>query len=176
MRISRLILSCRLIALIAIVLARATGAQGTASARPIEATWKLVAWRIGNDTLRAPNVDGVFTVRDGVIVWRIHGVRGDTVLDRIGMGRYSVTGSAFRYEYSSGLEVDRVGQQQPVVHDSLPFRGVRAFRLVRHGADARYMSDDGRQVYTVRHDSLFVVQNGLLSRSYVRATRASPPN
>lgn len=145
--------------------------QGQAPVRrvPIEGTWRLVAWRIGADTLRAPQVEGVWSVRDGMIAWLIRGTHGDTVLDRTALGRYSADASSFSYEYTSALEVDRMNDGPTIVHDSLPFRGTRAFRLTSKGGEARYSTSDARQVYSVCGDTLTIVQNGLLTRKYVRS-------
>lgn len=138
----------------------------------IEGTWELVAWRIGSDTLLRPKVEGVFSVRDGVILWQIRGTHKNTVLNRVGLGRYTVDSSSFSYRYSSGLEVDRVMDGPTIVHDSLPFAGTRTFGLTRLNGEARYVTRDGRQPYTVAGDTLVIVQNGALSRKYVRS-RAS---
>ena len=69
----------------------------------------------------------VWSVRDGMILWQIRGTHGDTGLDRTGLGHYTADTSSFSYEYTSALEVDQVNDGPTIVHDSLPFTGIRAF-------------------------------------------------
>ena len=141
-------------------------------ARPgvsIEASWRLLEWRIGTETLRPPFVDGLWVVRDGRIVLQLHRAGRDSVLDRFASGHYTVAKATFTYAYDQGLDVTRHAGGTVSARDTIPFSGTRGFRETHTREATEYKSADGQAILLVRGDTLVYSEQGVIVRRWLRA-------
>ena len=141
-------------------------------ARPdasIEATWRLLEWRIGSDTLQPPFVDGLWVVRDSRVVLQLRRTVQDSVLDRFATGHYTIASTTFTYAYDRGLDVTRHAGAIVSTRDTVPFTGTRAFRETHTGNATQYKSADGQSILLVRGDTLVYSEQGVFVRRWVRA-------
>lgn len=144
-------------------------AQGARSGAPIEATWRLLEWRIGTDTLRPPFVDGLWVVRDGRIVIQLRRTVRDSVVDRFANGHSTITNGTFTYAYDRGLDVTRHAAGMATARDTLPFSGTRTFRETRTRNTTEYKTADGQSILLVRGDTLLYSEQGVFVRRWLRA-------
>jgi hypothetical protein len=144
-------------------------AQAARSAGAIEATWRLLEWRVGTETLRPPVVDGLWVVRDGRIMLQLRRTARDSVVDRFSNGHYTISNASFAYAYDRGLDFARPAGSAPTAHDTLPFAGTRTFRESHTGQGTEYTTADGQSVLLVRGDTLVYSEHGVVVRRWLRA-------
>jgi len=139
---------------------------------PIEGTWRLAAHQFGQEVLRPPQADGFFSLRDGIVLFQLHRMVGDTSFEYYGSGTYTASADRFSYGYDRMVSVTR----RPGgvnMSDEIPFKGSRVFRVPAGGNTSRYEADGGRYVFEARGDTLLYSENGAWVRLWVRAR---PPN
>jgi hypothetical protein len=139
---------------------------------PIEGTWRLVAHRAGREVLRPPRADGFFSVRDGIVLFQLRRMVGDTVFGFYGSGEYSGAGERFSYAYDRRVSVTRrpTGVE---VRDVIPFKGPRLFQAPSGGGGSRYEADGGRYVFEVLGDTLIYSEDGSWLRRWIRVRPAA---
>jgi hypothetical protein len=139
---------------------------------PIEGTWRLAAHRAGRDVLRPPQADGFFSVHDGIVLFQLRRMLGDTVFEFYGSGEYSAAGGRFSYGYDRRVSVTRrpTGVE---VRDVIPFKGPRLFQAPTGGGGSRYEADGGRYVFEVLGDTLIYSEDGSWLRRWIRVRPAA---
>jgi hypothetical protein len=139
---------------------------------PIEGTWRLAAHRSGRDVLRPPQADGFFSVHDGIVLFQLRRVLGDTVFEFYGSGEYSGAGGRFSYGYDRRVSVTRrpTGVE---VRNVIPFAGPRLFQAPPRGRGSRFEADSGRYVFEVLGDTLLYSEDGSWLRRWIRVRPAA---
>ena len=158
-----------LTALLELILLSSVAAQQVVVVRasPIEGTWRLVAHRAGQEVLRPPRADGWFSVRDGIVLFQLRRMAGDTVFEYYGSGTYAGSADRFSYAYDRMVLVTR----RPTgvsVHDTIPLKGQQVFQARSGGRGSRYEADGGRFVFEVAGDTLIYSEDGSWLRRWIR--------
>jgi hypothetical protein len=151
-------------------------AQGvaTAAGQPIEGVWRLLVQRVGQEVLRPPRAEGFFSVRDGIILFQLRRIVGDTSFEFYGSGGYSGSADHFRYGYDRMVWVTR----RPTgvrVRDTIPFKGRRVFQAHPVGAGVRYEADGDRYVFEVLGDTLIYSEESAWLRRWIRVRPTLAP-
>ena len=139
---------------------------------PMEGTWRLAAHQFGQEVLRPPQADGFFSLRDGIVLFQLRRMVGDTAFEYYGSGTYTASADRFSYGYDRMVSVTR-RPSGVSMSDEIPFKGSRVFRAPAGSNAGRYEADSGRYVFEVRGDTLLYSENGGWVRLWVRAR---PPN
>ena len=140
------------------------------NANPMEGTWRLVAHLAGQEVLRPPQADGFFSLRDGIVLFQLRRVVGDTAFEFYGSGKYSGSADRFSYSYDRMVWVTR----RPTgvsVRDMVPFKGPRVFQAPPGGGGGRYEADGG-YVFEVLGDTLIYSEHGSWLRRWIRVRPA----
>jgi hypothetical protein len=162
-----------MIALLAPTLLSSTAvAQRVVVISSLEGTWRLAAHRIGQEVLRPPRAEGFFSLRDGIVLFQLRRMIGDTVLEFYGSGGYSQSADDFSYGYDRMVWVTR----RPTgikVRDSIPFKGPRVFQARYAAAGLRYEADGARFVFEIVGDTLIYSEDGSWLRRWIRVRPAA---
>lgn len=166
--------ACMIALLAPTLLSSAAVAQRVVVVSSLEGTWRLVAHRIGQEVLRPPRAEGFFSLRDGIVLFQLRRMIGDTVFEFYGSGGYSQSADGFSYGYDRMVSVTR----RPTgikVRDSIPFKGPRVFQARYVAAGLRYEADGGRYVMEVAGDTLNYSEAGAWVRRWIRVRPHSGP-
>lgn len=167
--------ACMIALLAPTLLSSAAVAQRVVVVSSLEGTWRLVAHRIGQEVLHPPRAEGFFSLRDGIVLFQLRRMIGDTVFEFCGSGGYSESADGFSYRYDRMVWVTR----RPTgikVRDSIPFKGPRVFQARYVTAGLRYQAEGARFVFEVLGDTLTYSEDGSWLRRWIRVRPAvSPP-
>jgi hypothetical protein len=111
-------------------------------------------------------------VHDGIVLFQLRRMLGDTVFEFYGRGEYSGAGGRFSYGYDRRVSVTRrpTGVE---VRDVIPFKGPRLFQAPTGGGGSRYEADGGRYVFEVLGDTLIYSEDGSWLRRWIRVRPAA---
>jgi|GEM_PF-1056949 len=133
----------------------------------VEGTWHLEEWHVNGQVLRPPQVDGRWSNHDGVVLFMVHQMTGDSVYSQTGYGTYQMDASMWSYVYSRMEAMSgRIGGPAQVTTSRIDSR---SFRVSRQGSKIVLTftgPDDDRREY----DGAFytLIQNGKVVRRWRR--------
>jgi len=85
--------------------------QQLRSVREILGSWELIEWHVDGEVLVAPQVEGRFSIRDGVVMWIIYRKTDEGEVSNYGFGEYEIDDSKFVYGYDRTNLIEIAGDR-----------------------------------------------------------------
>jgi hypothetical protein len=135
--------------------------------KTIEGTWSLTDWNIDGKILRPPEVDGRFSLHDGIVMFFLERRSPGKEVFVSGYGSYNMadTNWSYRYEHFRTL---LGGGRDTKVSDETPWPGTRMFQFRTEGH--KFILDDSKDgvMFIFNSNDFTYIEAGITIRIWKR--------